>query len=77
MGAEVGRTVPGRGGIQTETRHEGDAMKHAHDDILVHGLRLAFIVGPNGWLMPWGDVICNPLKAQRLAEEYLNRQEAA
>ena len=28
-------------------------MKHAHDDIVVHGLRLAFIVGPNGWLMPW------------------------
>jgi len=52
-------------------------MKHAHDDIVVHGLRLTFIVGPNGWLMPWGDVICNPLKAQRLAEEYFNRQEAA
>ncbi|MFZ5193011.1 DUF1317 family protein [Enterobacter roggenkampii] len=22
----------------------------------------------NGWLMPWGEVVSNPLKAQRLAE---------
>ncbi|MCS6417867.1 DUF1317 domain-containing protein, partial [Klebsiella pneumoniae] len=22
-----------------------------------------------GWLMPWGEVVNNPLKAQRLAEE--------
>lgn len=52
-------------------------MKHAHDGIVIYGLRLTFIVGPNGWLMPWGDVICNPLKAQRPAEEYRERQEAA
>ncbi|HCQ7224712.1 TPA: DUF1317 family protein [Enterobacter hormaechei] len=31
----------------------------------------------NGWLMPWGEVVSNPLKAQRLAEEYRERQEAA
>lgn len=52
-------------------------MKHAHDDIVVYGIRLSFIVGPNGWLMPWGDVIRNPVKAQRLAEEYHMSQVAA
>lgn len=31
----------------------------------------------DGWLMPWGEVVSNPLKAQRLAEEYRERQEAA
>ncbi|WP_407211770.1 DUF1317 family protein [Enterobacter hormaechei] len=31
----------------------------------------------NGWLMPWGEVVSNPLRAQRLAEEYRERQEAA
>ena len=43
-------------------------MTHAHDDIRVGTLRLPFI--GNGWLMPWGEVVNNPLKAQRLAEEY-------
>lgn len=52
-------------------------MKHAHDDIVVYAVRLQFIVGKNGWLMPWGEVVSNPLKAQRLAEEYRERQEAA
>ncbi|WP_373418821.1 DUF1317 family protein [Enterobacter hormaechei] len=31
----------------------------------------------NGWLMSCGEVVSNPLKAQRLAEEYRERQEAA
>lgn len=52
-------------------------MKHAHDDIVVYGIRLSFIVGPNGWLMPWGAIIRNPVKAQRLAEEYYMRQVVA
>ncbi|MEG5378640.1 DUF1317 family protein [Enterobacter hormaechei] len=50
-------------------------MTHAHDDIRVGTLRLPFI--GNGWLMPWGEVVSNPLKAQRLGEEYRERQEAA
>lgn len=50
-------------------------MTHAHDDIRVGTLCLPFI--GNGWLMPWGEVVSNPLKAQRLAEEYRERQEAA
>ncbi|XUA17480.1 DUF1317 family protein [Citrobacter sp. OP27] len=52
-------------------------MTHPQDDIVVYGLRLSFIIGKNGWLMPWGEVVSNPLKAQRIAEEYCNRQEAA
>lgn len=52
-------------------------MKHAHDDIVVYGIRLTYIVGKNGWLMPWGKIITNPLKAQRLAEEYCNHREVA
>ena len=50
-------------------------MTQAHDDIRVGTLCLPFI--GNGWLMPWGAVVSNPLKAQRLAEEYRERQEAA
>lgn len=40
-------------------------MTHAHDDIRVGTLCLPFI--GNGWLTPWGEVVSNPLKAQRLA----------
>lgn len=40
-------------------------MTHTHDDIRVGTLCLPFI--GNGWLMPWGEVVSNPLKAQRLA----------
>ncbi|MFZ5131441.1 DUF1317 family protein [Enterobacter roggenkampii] len=50
-------------------------MTHAHDDIRVGIVCLPFI--GNGWLMPCGEVVSNPLKAQRLAEEYRERQEAA
>ncbi|WP_227160137.1 DUF1317 family protein [Enterobacter cloacae] len=50
-------------------------MTHAHDDIRVGTVCLPFI--GNGWLMPWGEVVSNPLKVQRLAEEYRERQEAA
>ena len=44
-------------------------MKHAQDDIRVGAVRLPFLKEVNGWLMPWGEVVSNPLKAQRLAEE--------
>ena len=50
-------------------------MTHAHDDIRVGAVCLPFI--GKGWLMPRGEVVSNPLKAQRLAEEYRERQEAA
>ncbi|MET4997539.1 DUF1317 family protein [Enterobacter hormaechei] len=42
-------------------------MTHAHDGIRVGTLCLPYI--GNGWLMPWGEVVSNPLKAQRIAEE--------
>ncbi|ELO0974544.1 DUF1317 family protein [Raoultella ornithinolytica] len=44
-------------------------MKHAHDDIRVGVVRLPFLKEMNGWLMPWGEVVRDPFKAQRLAEE--------
>ncbi|WP_047647806.1 DUF1317 family protein [Enterobacter asburiae] len=50
-------------------------MTHAHDDIRVGTLCLPFIC--KGWLMSWGELVSNPLKSQRLAEEYRERQEAA
>nr|WP_318385078.1 DUF1317 family protein [uncultured Enterobacter sp.] len=50
-------------------------MTHAHDDIRVGSVLIPFI--GYGWLMPWGEVVSNPLKAQRLAEEYRIRQEAS
>ena len=50
-------------------------MTHANDDIRVGKLCLPFI--GNGWLMLLGEVVSNPFKAQRLAEEYRERQEAA
>ncbi|EFF1411331.1 DUF1317 family protein [Escherichia coli] len=52
-------------------------MTHAHDDIRVGAVRLPWLKEKNGWLLPWGEVVSNPLKAQRLAEEYRERQEAA
>ncbi|UKL93761.1 DUF1317 domain-containing protein [Klebsiella pneumoniae] len=38
-------------------------------------MRLPFLKEVNGWLMPWGEVISNPLKAQRLAEELDTNEE--
>ncbi|EPH1720615.1 DUF1317 family protein [Klebsiella quasipneumoniae] len=50
-------------------------MKHAQDDIRVGAVRLPFLKEVKGWLMPWGEVISNPLKAQRLAEELDTNEE--
>lgn len=44
-------------------------MKHAQDDIRVGAARLPYLKEKKGWLMPWGEVVSNPLKAQRLAEK--------
>lgn len=51
-------------------------MTHAQDEIRVGAVRLPRLK-KNGWLMPWGDVVTNPLKAQRLAEELNEKQVAA
>lgn len=53
----------------SRSRNDEKSMKHAHDDIRVGVARLPFLKEMNGWLMPWGEVVRNPLKAQRLAEE--------
>ncbi|MGO4019125.1 DUF1317 family protein [Klebsiella michiganensis] len=43
-------------------------MKHHHDAITVGKVKCMYSVIRRGWLMPWGEVVRNPLKAQRLAE---------
>lgn len=57
--------------LTTTSRSENDekSMKHAQDEIRVGAVLLPFLKLKSGWLMPWGEVVRNPLKAQRLAEE--------
>lgn len=62
--------------IQTRGRPvTGSEIAEKFGVTLIEFNRVPFI--GNGWLMPWGEVVSNPLKAQRLAEEYRERQEAA
>ncbi|HCT8924211.1 TPA: DUF1317 family protein [Klebsiella pneumoniae] len=51
-------------------------MKHAQDDIRVGAVRLPFLKEVKGWLMPSGEVVRNPLKAQRMAEELATKRGA-
>ncbi|MGH5183695.1 DUF1317 family protein [Klebsiella pneumoniae] len=44
-------------------------MKTNHDGITVGSITLPYSINRRGWIAPSGDVIKNPLKAQRLAEE--------
>lgn len=48
-------------------------MTHAHDDIRVGNICLPWLADKGGWLLPWGEVVSNPLKAQRIAED-LNKK---
>ncbi|CAM8680450.1 DUF1317 family protein [Kluyvera sp. M-M157-B] len=41
-------------------------MTHAQNEIRVGAVRLPWLKEKNGWLQPWGNVVTNPLKAQRL-----------
>ena len=50
-------------------------MKHAQDNITVGKVKCVYSVLRRGWIMPSGQVVTNPLKAQRLAEEMANRME--
>ena len=50
-------------------------MKHHRDAITVGKVKCMYSVIRRGWLMPWGEVISNPLKAQRLAEELDTNEE--
>ena len=52
-------------------------MTHTQDEIRVGAVRLPWLKEKDGWLLPWDDVVTNPLKAQRLAEELNEKQVAA
>lgn len=43
-------------------------MTNPHDVITVGSVTLPYSINRRGWAAPNGDVIRNPLKAQRLAE---------
>lgn len=51
------------------------AMNSAHDDIQVGTARLAYSAQRGGWVTPGGNLITNPLKAQRIAETINNRMK--
>ncbi|EOC1317177.1 DUF1317 family protein [Cronobacter turicensis] len=50
-------------------------MNSAHDDIQVGTARLAYSAQRGGWVTPGGNLITNPLKAQRIAETINNRMK--
>lgn len=51
-------------------------MTNPHDSIRVGSITLVYSSVRRGWLAPGGQVIQNPLKAQRLAEQ-LNSKKGA
>lgn len=51
-------------------------MTNPHDGITVGSVTLRYSMLRRGWLSPDGQVIKNPLKAQRIAE-YLNSKKVA
>ncbi|HDC4563244.1 TPA: DUF1317 family protein [Enterobacter asburiae] len=51
-------------------------MTDPHDNIRVGSVTLVYSTLRRGWLAPGGQVIRNPLKAQRLAE-MINKKVAA
>nr|DAF10802.1 MAG TPA: Protein of unknown function (DUF1317) [Caudoviricetes sp.] len=52
-------------------------MTNPHDGITVGSVTLPYSMNRRGWLLPGGQVVKNPLKAQRLAEQLNNRKVAA
>lgn len=52
-------------------------MTNPHDVINVGSVTLRYSILLGGWIAPGGQVIKNPLKAQRLAEQLNNKREAA
>nr|DAR21304.1 MAG TPA: Protein of unknown function (DUF1317) [Caudoviricetes sp.] len=66
--------------IRTWTTAGSDAaewcMTNPHDGITVGSVTLPYSINRRGWVAPSGDVIRNPLKAQRLAE-LMNKQKVA
>ncbi|HBA5068797.1 TPA: DUF1317 family protein [Escherichia coli] len=52
-------------------------MTSPHDNIRVGSITLVYSTLCRGWLAPGGQVIRNPLKAQRLAELMNSKKVAA
>ncbi|AVO94095.1 DUF1317 family protein [Klebsiella pneumoniae] len=52
-------------------------MTNPHDSIRVGNITLVYSSVRRGWLAPGGQVIKNPLKAQRLAEQLNSRKVSA
>ncbi|HBU8850494.1 DUF1317 family protein [Citrobacter sedlakii] len=52
-------------------------MTNPHDNIIVGKVTLVYSTHRRGWLVPGGQVIQNPLKAQRVAEQLNNKKVAA
>lgn len=52
-------------------------MTNPQDGITVGGVTLPYSIIRRGWVAPNGDVIKNPLKAQRLAELMNSKKVAA
>lgn len=52
-------------------------MTNPHDGITVGSVTPPYSINRRGWVTPSGDVIRNPLKAQRLAELMNSRKVAA
>ncbi|MDC4195082.1 DUF1317 domain-containing protein [Enterobacter cloacae complex sp. RIVM_C039474] len=52
-------------------------MNNPHDGITVGRITLVYSTLRRGWLAPGGQVIRNPLKAQRLAELMNSKKVAA
>ncbi|MDY1887937.1 DUF1317 family protein [Klebsiella michiganensis] len=52
-------------------------MTNPHDSIRVGSITLVYSSVRRGWLAPGGQVIQNPLKAQRLAEQLNSKKVVA
>jgi hypothetical protein len=49
-------------------------MKHYRDAITVGKVKCMYSVLHRGWLMPSGEVVRNPLKAQRLLKSWTRKE---
>ncbi|MGY9523610.1 DUF1317 family protein [Citrobacter freundii] len=52
-------------------------MTNPHDNIRVGSITLVYSTLRRGWLAPGGQIIRNPLKAQRIAELMNSKKVAA
>ncbi|WP_023640409.1 DUF1317 family protein [Dickeya zeae] len=52
-------------------------MKTSRDSIIVGKVEIVYSTSKNGWITPGGQIIRNPLKAQRIAENLNGKQVMA